>query len=86
LDDRPGDTSEKRKYLLAWDSNQYLASATQILRVTSSYGYYTRPQVYKEIGYSGPVEPNLPPWYNPGPGEVVERSTIAAGIVKRGTQ
>ena len=65
--DKPGDSSEKRKYLQAWSSNPYLSSATQILTVTASYGYYTRPQVYKEIGYAGPLCPGLPPWYNPGP-------------------
>jgi hypothetical protein len=65
--DRPGDTSEKRKYLQAWSSNPYLSSATQIMTVAASYGYYTRPQVYKAIGYTGPVCPDLPPWYNPGP-------------------
>lgn len=78
LDERPGDTSEKRKYLQAWDSNQYLASVTQVLRITASYGYYTRPQVYREIGYSGPVEPDLPPWYNPGPSASAALDTVAA--------
>ncbi len=67
LDEKPGDATEKRKYLQAWSSNPYLSSATQILTLAASYGYYTKPQVYKEIGYSGPLCPNLPPWYNPGP-------------------
>jgi len=75
LDDKPGGNSEKRKYLQAWSSNPYLASATQILTVAASYGYYTKPQVYKEIGYSGPLCPNLPPWYNPGP------ETTSAGSI-----
>lgn len=66
--DKPGETSEKEKYLQAWSSNPYLSSATQILTVSASYGYYTRPQVYKTIGYAGPLCPDLPPWYNPGPG------------------
>ena len=67
LDDKPGETSEKRKYLQAWSSNPYLSSATQILTVAASYGYYTSPRVYKEIGYAGPLCPNLPPWYKEGP-------------------
>lgn len=81
LDDKPGDTSEKRKYLQAWSSNPYLSSATQALTVAASYGYYTRPQVYKEIGYSGPVCPDLPPWYNPGP-EAVGSGSVSDAISK----
>jgi hypothetical protein len=76
--DRPGETSEKRKYLEAWSSNPYLSSATQVLTVAASYGYYTRPQVYKAIGYAGPVCPNLPPWYNPGPTPSVGEGTVGA--------
>ncbi len=76
--DRPGETAEKRKYLEAWSSNPYLSSATQILTVAASYGYYTRPQVYKEIGYAGPLCPDLPPWYNPGP----EAATAPSANIK----
>jgi hypothetical protein len=76
--DPPGETTEKSKYLDAWSSNPYLSSATQILTVAASYGYYTRPQVYKLIGYSGPVCPDLPPWYDQGPG------AVAASAGKRG--
>lgn len=58
---------EKRKYMQAWEANPFLMSAATVLRITSSYGYYTRPQVYKLLDYTGPMIPNLPPWYNPGP-------------------
>lgn len=58
---------ERTKYLQAWESNPYLSSATQALRITASYGYYTRPQVYKEFGYAGPLEPGLPPWFEQQP-------------------
>ena len=59
-------TSEKLKYLQAWNSNSFLVSIVQVLRVTGSYGYYTRPQVYKLLDYGGPMTPNLPPWFSPG--------------------
>jgi hypothetical protein len=59
--------SEKQRYLDAWQSNSFLLSAAQILRITVSYGYYTRPPVYKLVGYGGPMIPDLPPWYDPGP-------------------
>jgi hypothetical protein len=67
LDGDEAATTEKLKYLQAWNSNAYLVSAAQILRVTASYGYYTRPQVYTVLDYIGPMTPNLPPWYDPGP-------------------
>ena len=79
--DAPGETTEKSKYLEAWSSNPYLSSAVQILTVAASYGYYTRPQVYKPIGYSGPVCPDLPPWYDSGP--VGATSSAAGGGVSR---
>ena len=60
------DPKERGKYLQAWDSNPYLSSATQILRIAASYGYYTRPRVYKEIGYGGPARPADPPWFVSG--------------------
>ncbi|MGA2666303.1 MAG: hypothetical protein ABSF83_15305 [Nitrososphaerales archaeon] len=68
----PGASKEKRDYVQAWDSNPYLGSAMQALRIAASYGYYTRRQVYGELGYSGPVEPGLPPWYDPGPAPAPE--------------
>lgn len=61
------DDDGKQKYLEAWNSNQYLSSAAQILRITASYGYYTRPQVYELLDYPGPMLPELPPWYEAGP-------------------
>jgi hypothetical protein len=67
LDDDEGVTSEKLKYLQAWNSNSFLVSIAQVLRVTASYGYYTRPQVYKVLDYAGPMTPSLPLWFNLGP-------------------
>jgi hypothetical protein len=63
-----GPGSEKQKYMEAWQSNPYLSGVAEVLRITVSYGYYTRPPVYKLIDYAGPLIPNDPPWYNPGPG------------------
>jgi len=62
-------TPEKQRYLQTWSSDPRLASIGQILRITASYGYYTRPQVYGLIGYIGPMTPNLPPWFVPAPAE-----------------
>jgi hypothetical protein len=62
-------TPEKQKYLEKWSSDPRLASVGQILRITASYGYYTRPQVYGLLGYIGPMTPNLPPWFVPTPAE-----------------
>jgi hypothetical protein len=58
---------EKERYMEVWKSNIFLLSIAQILRFTCSYGYYTKPMVYSTFGYNGPMVPNLPPWYNPGP-------------------
>ena len=58
---------EKSRYLQVWESNPYLLAVAEILKTTISYGYYTKPQVYDAIGYNGPMAPNLPSWYNPGP-------------------
>ncbi len=58
---------EKGRYLAAWQSNSYLLSIAEILKTTVSYGYYTRPPVYEAAGYNGPMTPDLPSWYNPGP-------------------
>jgi hypothetical protein len=65
--DADGSTVEKKKYVQAWESNPFLVGVTQMLRIAASYGYYTRPEVYSLLDYSGPLIPNLPPWYNPGP-------------------
>lgn len=61
------DPVEKRKYMQVWESNLFLVSVAQVLRITMSYGYYTKPQVYSVFGYNGPMTPNLPPWYRAGP-------------------
>lgn len=63
--------SEKQKYMEAWQSNPYLSGVAEVLRIAVSYGYYTRPQVYKLIDYNGPLVPKDPPWYAPaGPGGI----------------
>jgi hypothetical protein len=67
LDELPGRTLEKRRYFEAWETNPYLVTVVQILKVVTSFGYFTKPAAYKSIGYSGPLIPNDPPWYNPGP-------------------
>ena len=54
---------EKSKYVEVWESNQYLVGAAQAIRITLSYGYYTQKEVFERIGYNGPMEPSLPPWY-----------------------
>ena len=77
LDGEEDVTSEKLKYLMAWNSNSFLVSISQILRITASFGYYTRPQVYKLLDYIGPMTPNLPPWFNPGPAAVDHSSQVA---------
>jgi hypothetical protein len=68
LEGGTGPGSEKQKYMDAWQSNPNLSGVAEVLRITVSYGYYTRPPVYKLIDYSGPIIPSDPPWYNPGPG------------------
>jgi len=62
-------TPEKESYLERWSADPRLASIGQILRITASYGYYTRPQVYGLIGYIGPMTPDLPPWLAPIPAD-----------------
>ncbi len=61
------DREEKERYMEVWKSNTFLLSIAQILRFTVSYGYYTKAMVYSSFGYNGPMVPNVPPWYNPGP-------------------
>jgi hypothetical protein len=63
------DSKEKSRYMRVWDSNAFLVTVGQIIRITMSYGFYTKAQVYGFFDYGGPMEPNLPPWYNPGPPE-----------------
>ncbi len=58
---------ERERYLRAWESNSFLVTVAQILKITCSYGYYTKPPVYTVFQYNGPMTPNLPPWYRPGP-------------------
>lgn len=67
LDGEEATMLEKQKYLEAWNSNPYLVSIAQVLRITASYGYYTSPQVYKLLDYAGPMTPNVPPWFVAGP-------------------
>jgi len=67
LDADESSVREKGRYLGAWQSNTYLLSIAEILKTTVSYGYYTRPPVYEAVGYNGPMVPDLPSWYNPGP-------------------
>jgi len=61
------DPSDKSRYLDVWESNAFLVSVAQVLRITMSYGYYTKQPVYGVFDYNGPMVPNLPPWYDPGP-------------------
>jgi hypothetical protein len=67
LDRDPASTEEKRKYLDAWEANPYLITVVQIMRVIMGFGYFTKKPVYQEFGFNGPLEPNDPPWYVPGP-------------------
>jgi hypothetical protein len=67
LDGDSGSTVEKRKYVEALNSNPFLITVIQILKIAAGYGYFTKALVYKSIGYAGPLIPNEPPWYNPGP-------------------
>ncbi len=69
LDSDPASTLEKGKYLDAWEANPYLVSVMQIVRVIIGFGYFTKKEVYMSIGFNGPLVPNEPPWYNPGPGK-----------------
>jgi hypothetical protein len=59
------DAEEKTRYMDAWKSNTFLISIAQILKFTFAYGYYTKPPVYSNIRYNGPMAPNPPPWYRP---------------------
>jgi hypothetical protein len=61
------DPEEKVRYMDVWESNTFLVSVAQVLRITISYGYFTKQPVYETFGYNGPMVPNLPPWYKPGP-------------------
>ena len=68
LDLDPASTLEKRKYMEAWESNSFLIGVAQILKLVSSFGYYTKEPVWKFLNYKGPTRPNDPPWYKPNPG------------------
>ncbi len=64
-----GSPEEKDRYMSVWESNSFLVSIAQVLRITMSYGYYTKPQVYSVFDYNGPMVPNVPPWYVAGPSQ-----------------
>ncbi|MBI4257658.1 MAG: hypothetical protein HY619_01760 [Thaumarchaeota archaeon] len=72
LDEDTTSTLQKRKYAEAWESNPFLVNVMQLLRITSSYGYFTKKEVYTTFGYNGPTRPNDPPWYK---AEATERRT-----------
>lgn len=65
LDSRGSDW-EKLNYLEVWESNALLYNVARIFKIMVAYGYFTKPEVYAPF-YNGPMTPNLPPWYNPGP-------------------
>lgn len=67
LDADETSTVEKRKYMEVWESTPFLFNVIQIFKLISSYGYYTKAPVWKYFDYQGPLRPNDPPWYNPGP-------------------
>jgi hypothetical protein len=67
LDAHKDSTRMKRRYLEVWETIPFLVGTAQILRITISYGYYTKPRVYERLNYNGPMTPALPPWYNPRP-------------------
>ncbi len=75
LDPEEGSVLEKSRYLEVWETNSYLLSVAEILKTTVSYGYYTKPPVYLDVGYNGPMVPDLPSWYNPGPDPATERAS-----------
>lgn len=67
LDSDRTSTREKRKYMEVWESTPFLFNAIQILKLLSSFGYYTKAPVWKTFDYQGPLRPKDPPWYNAGP-------------------
>ena len=75
LDPEEGSVLEKSRYLEVWETNSYLLAVAEILKTTVSYGYYTKPPVYLDVGYNGPMVPDLPSWYNPGPDPAAERAS-----------
>jgi hypothetical protein len=58
---------EKSRYMVVWESNAFLVTVAQVLRITMSYGYFTKKPVYEAFHYNGPMTPNDPPWYKSGP-------------------
>jgi hypothetical protein len=71
LDADEASTREKRKYMEAWESNPHFLGIIQVLKLVACFGYYTKKDVWKYIGYQGPLRPNEPPWYNPGPSRAI---------------
>lgn len=67
LDSDQTSTKEKRKYMAVWESTPFLFNVIQIFKLISSYGYYTKAPVWNTFHYHGPLRPDDPPWYNPGP-------------------
>lgn len=67
------DPKEKVRYMDVWESNSFLVSMAQMLRIAVSYGYFTKQPVYAVFDYNGPMAPDLPPWYKAGPTEVESR-------------
>lgn len=65
--DSGSSTREKRNYLNIWESNNYFASIAEVFKLLVAFGYYTKPAVYKRLGYDGPQVPNFPSWYKQGP-------------------
>ncbi len=56
-------TTEKRRYFDAWESNRFLLNAAAFFKLICLFGYYTKEDVWKYIGYKGPSRPEDPPWY-----------------------
>lgn len=66
LDEDISSIKEKRRYMEAWESNPHLSISAQLLKILSSFGYYTKKDVWKHIKYEGPLIPNDPPWFKRG--------------------
>ena len=70
---------EKERYLEAWSSNSLVLSVALVLRMTCSFGYYTKAPVYSSFGYNGPMVPGLPPWFRGAPEGPETRPTPRGG-------
>lgn len=66
-DDNKASTREKRKYMEAWESIPHFLSIFQVLKLVACFGYYTKEKVWEHIEYEGPLRPEDPQWYDPGP-------------------